>query len=128
MTAITAITAAERTAVYERDGGRCAACGTTNALTIQHRINRQMGSSLYRDGFAFWLTLCAGCNGALESDPHFAQSGRDKGWKLVTTEDPEAVAVFVVWAREWRLLDTAGRYVVVFDRGPHEFDDQGVAA
>lgn len=113
------VTVADRRAVFARDGGRCAACGRTDCLTIQHRIDRQMGGSKFRDGFTFWLTLCLFCNDRLEQDAKFAAKGRSLGWKLRTTEKPAELAVYIAWQREWHLLDTAGNFKVVFGLGPH---------
>lgn len=109
--------------MYERDNGSCLACGRVDRLTTQHRHNRGAGG-VHRAGEAESerpsnrITLCFGCNEALERDARFARTGRDMGWKLVEGEDPAAVAVYHVWFREWRLLDDDGSYTVTSGRDP----------
>ena len=102
----------KRRLVYERDGFRCAAegphCQRFTNLTIQHRINRGMGGSKRRDSLSNLLTLCAACNGLLESDAEFAERGRDQGWKLYSWEIPTMVPLFVTWSRQWLLLNDEG--------------------
>ena len=106
------ISAKTRKGIYERDGFRCAAdgpgCTRFTTLTIHHRINRGMGGSRLLDGRANLLTLCATCNGLLESDAAFADLGRERGWKLFSWENPVETAVWFSWAAEWRRLDAEG--------------------
>lgn len=101
----------------ERDSQRCAACGVSNALSTQHRINKGSGGDPkgYRNILSNLLTLCVLCNGALESDERFRASGISNGWKAMSWDDPLRVAVYYMWAREWRLLDDQGGYRVVDD-------------
>lgn len=116
-------TPAVRADVYLRDAHLCASCGRGVALTLQHRRRRGMGgvqgdaAAAARD-YPNLLTLCNGCNVALEQDAHFAKSGQRFGWRLLDGEDPGRVAVWFVWAREWRLLLPDGTAVPVFDREP----------
>ncbi len=111
--------------MFARDNGACVACGRETALTTQHRHNRGHGG-VHGAGEAESerpsnrITLCSFCNGALESDARFAQTGRRNGWKLTEGEDPAKVAVFVTLFREWRLLDDEGTYRIVDGREPDE--------
>ena len=119
------VSTTKRKGTYARDGQCCAACTTTENLTIQHRMNKQMGGSKFREGYEFYLTLCWGCNTALTSDATFYKSGIANGWQINTWENPLTVAVWIAWAREWRLLDAEGGYTVVDGREP---DEEQVAA
>lgn len=107
------VTAKSRALVFSRDGERCASCGVHSPLSIQHRKNRQMGGSTQRNNLSNLLTLCVGCNSALESDATFRTSGLRMGWKLQSWDDDSQIAVFVQWAHEWRLLDDEGSFTVV---------------
>ena len=82
-----------RRLVFQRDGDECVHCGTTEGLTLQHRINRQMGGSKLRDGPENLVVLCAHANWRLESSAAFADLGRVMGWKLRSWEDPETIPV-----------------------------------
>lgn len=111
--------------LFERDNDRCMACGSAYQLTPQHRLNRKAGG---RHGEALdainepqnLITLCWACNQRLESDAEFAAEGIRCGWKLQEYEDPYEVAVFVGWAREWRLLDRLGLYAICDGRDPDD--------
>lgn len=105
-----------RARVYARDGGVCAAArpACSGPVTIQHRKNRSQGGGGEYENL---LTLCAGCNAALESDAAFARLGRLLGWKVEGWEEPAAVAVFIRSELEWRLLDPVGGFEVVSSRG-----------
>lgn len=110
------VTKKARGTVFERDSHKCAACGF-NALTIQHRTNRGMGGDPkgYRNILSNLMALCAPCNGALEADGSFRATGIRNGWKTFDWDDTERVAVYYMWAREWRLLNNDGTYRVVDD-------------
>lgn len=104
--------------LFERDNRLCLACQSARALTEQHRLNRKQGG---RHGAAHAeinlpsnrITLCWGCNHALESNPRSAAWGRRMGWKLTEGEDPREVAVYHSAFREWRQLHDDGTYTVV---------------
>lgn len=48
-----------RKRVYDRDGNRCVECGSTEELTLDHRIPRSRGG---KNCFENLQTMCAGCN------------------------------------------------------------------
>lgn len=54
-----AVPTAVRERVYDRDGRRCLACGTTEALTIDHVVPLDLGGRHAEDNFQ---TLCRPCN------------------------------------------------------------------
>lgn len=103
--------------VFERDSFKCAACGAGSSLSIQHRINRGTGGDPkgYRNVLSNLMALCSFCNGALEADGSFRATGIRQGWKCQSWDDPERVAVYFIWAREWRLLSNNGSFRVVDD-------------
>lgn len=104
-----------RDLVFQRDGDRCAHCGTSFGLTIQHRINRQMGGSKTRDTPAHLLTLCHASNVRLEADSAFADLGRAMGWKLRSWQDPTEVPVRYFDGSTYTLTDRFTRQLVQED-------------
>lgn len=94
--------------VYRRDQYQCVHCGAVDGLSLQHRINRGMGGSKYRDTPANLVVMCAVHNALLESDPALAHDARWKGWKLASWEQPTRCAVFYAPLGEWFLLDDDG--------------------
>lgn len=105
------VTVKARKTVYERDGFKCCACGSVFELTLQHRKNKGMGGSKLLDGVENLLTMCHGCNTALESDARYAETGRRNGWKL-TTGEPFDKPVYFAWAREWRVINPEGGFAL----------------
>lgn len=101
--------------VFDRDEGRCAHCGTSEGLTIQHRINRQMGGSKTRDTAAHLLTLCWEANTRLEADSAFADLGRLMGWKLRSWQNPQEVPVRYADGTKYTLTDRFTRLIVQED-------------
>lgn len=102
------ISSSTRYAIYNRDDWQCVHCGTTQGLSIQHRINRGMGGSKRRDSLSSLITLCAIANQRLESDAQFAQAGRYYGWKLNSYENPENEPVYYAPKDAWYTLDNKG--------------------
>ena len=94
--------------VYQRDMYQCVHCGTTNGLSLQHRINRQMGGSKLRDTVQNLIVMCWDANMRLESSAGFAERGMAAGWKLRSWQDPLVVPVF--YAPE-------GAFFVLTERG-----------
>ena len=96
--------------VYDRDGNCCVACGSSNSLTIQHRVSKGMGGSKLFDEPAYLVTMCHTCNVGLESNYVWAEKGRFNGWKIARNSkpapDPEKIPVKI--GLEWFLLDNQG--------------------
>lgn len=93
----------------ERDGGRCYHCGKAgDDLVPQHRAGRGMGGSKERHRPSNIITLCSIANGLLESDPAFAELGREYGWKLSGYADPTASPVLEIGSWTWWILDDDG--------------------
>lgn len=121
------ITQMKRDTVYARDERRCASCGRWDALSLQHRRRKGMGgvkgaAALVADGYANLVTLCIYCNVALEQDATFAATGNRCGWRLLAGEQAGAVAVWIMWAREWRRLLDDGTAVPVVGRDPESWE------
>lgn len=106
------ITPTLRKLIFTRDNETCVACGTSQSLTIHHRINRGAGGSKLFDKPAFLLTICITCNGLFESDSNVAAKARELGYKLHRnhrpTPDPTAIPVFYKSEGDWYLLDHQG--------------------
>jgi 5-methylcytosine-specific restriction endonuclease McrA len=100
------VTKRDREIIYDRDDGRCIHCGTTEGLSIQHRINRGFGGSDCLDGYANLVTMCLSANLRLEDDPDFAKRGREQGWKLESHEEPTEVPLVDYEGRSWWLTDS----------------------
>lgn len=95
-------TAKVRTGVKERDGERCASCGTAWGLTYQHRITASQGGAA---DYANGLTACAVCNGRYEADMQalaLLNGWKVRGW----VKDPSRVPYFHVVTSRWYVLET----------------------
>ena len=103
----------KRLAIFTRDGETCVSCGTTQDLTIHHRINRGAGGSKLFDGYAFLLTVCTYCNSMFESDSVTAGLARDLGYKLSRNMkppvDPTTIPVWYYKEDAYFLLDNNGK-------------------
>lgn len=104
-----------RDVVFDRDHYKCSICGEVSNIVVHHRINRGMGGDPkgVLNALSNLLTLCNWCNGALESLPSFAATGRYHGHKLSRWQDPLEVPVRYGWTGEWRLLDDDGNALLV---------------
>lgn len=98
--------------LVERDG-HCLHCGTTEALSPNHRANRGMGGSKVRDVPSNLVVLCSWMNGQIEADARLAAVAHAYGWKLSTWQDFRSYPVFDTLSGEWRLLDDHYGYKVV---------------
>jgi 5-methylcytosine-specific restriction endonuclease McrA len=99
-----------RKLIFERDGGKCPHCGETEAIGLQHRINRGAGGSKLLDIPANLLTFCNSANAAMESNADFAKTARYNGWKLSRWDDPTGTAFYDATDGMWHLIDnTYGR-------------------
>lgn len=82
-----AVTKAIREKVLQRDYGQCLHCGETEAISIQHRMNRGMGGRKSLDRLDNLIVLCSEMNLAIESDANAATLAIDNGWKLNSWDD-----------------------------------------
>ena len=71
------ISNAERRAIYERDGFRCALCDSTRFLQIHHHIPRSEGGTNSPHNL---ITLCSDCHA-------MAHGTNLREWQDVTQED-----------------------------------------
>lgn len=69
-----------------------------------------MGGSKALDRPANIIVLCSVINGLLESDPEWAELGREYGWKLSRAQVPEESPVFYITQGAWRILDNSFEY------------------
>ncbi|MFG2986194.1 HNH endonuclease [Streptomyces sp. NPDC048258] len=101
-----------RTIVYDRDGGACVRCGSTNNLTIHHRVNRGMGGAreAWINQAHNLLTVCTVCNGWFEDNPKEAYAA---GWKVRRPELPGEVEVLYPDGLLYRLDPDGARRVMV---------------
>lgn len=105
---MTAPTTETRTSVYFRDGYRCAACTTINALTFQHRRAVGMGGSKLVPSPVDGLTLCGSCNARCESD--LQDLALANGWKVRRwVQSPEKVPVYYPGELAWFRLEGVRR-------------------
>jgi hypothetical protein len=78
--------------IRQRDGDRCAKCGSTSALDVHHRLLRSAGSD---ERASNRITLC-------RRDHEFAHRNRawarDHGWIVSRSADPARIPVdHVLW-------------------------------
>lgn len=104
---------AARAAILERSMGRCAGCGTTTGLTIQHRRARRMGGTSNTaighpaNGIALCGSGTTGCHGWTEAHPTAAAL---LGWRLEPGDDPTDVPYWDhVWD-SWRCASADGSH------------------
>lgn len=104
---MSAVPAAMRALVYERDGHRCYHCGTTEGLGLQHRVGRGMGGSKLLDIPSNLLTFCNAANADMEANAEAARIARQHGWKLHNYEVPYLLVrpVYDRTTQEWFFLD-----------------------
>ncbi|WP_460003521.1 hypothetical protein [Microbacterium xylanilyticum] len=140
---MTAPTTATRTAVYVRDGYRCAACATDLGLSFQHRRAVGMGGSKNLPAPVDGLTLCLSCNEACE---HSLQTmALANGWKVRRWADPARVPVYFPHEFGWFRLEGTVRVRITAEvamemgcsvygdewmkwQATRLFDDEGVRA
>lgn len=72
-----------------------------------HRANRGHGGSKLLDGLQNVILVCAGYNGAMESDANVAMHARDYGHKLSRYDSPTH-PLFDMTSRRWFVLDDKG--------------------
>jgi len=95
----------DRKKLIARDEEQCWHCGTTETLTVQHRMNRGMGGSNKRDNPANLILLCWFVNFEMEASSRAADSARLAGWKCDRGATPELTPVFHQPSNSWYLLD-----------------------
>jgi len=102
----------KRQIIFVRDNESCVNCGTSNDLTIHHRINRGAGGSKLFDGLAFLLLVCTSCNSLFESDGDSLLEAKQRGYKLSRhTSPPVNPTLIPVWYEkegQYFLLDNNG--------------------
>ena len=91
----------------ERDGDRCARCGTAFNLTHQHRQAVGMGGSKIAPMITESLTLCGDCNVRCERD--LQTMALVYGWKVRRfVSDAGLVPVFFPHRQGWARLTKGG--------------------
>lgn len=76
-----------------RDGRYCLHCGTTEALTVQHRGVKGSGGRNSADRPSNGVILCWALNVALEQDAGLAAWAEGLGWKISSHADPTQLPV-----------------------------------
>lgn len=99
--------------LFARDEEQCWHCGTTEQLTVQHRVNRGMGGSKRRDNAANLILLCWFVNFEMEASSRAAESARRAGWKVDRGATPELTPVFHHPTNAWYLLDDKWNKTVI---------------
>ncbi len=78
--------------IKERDGNRCARCGSTYNLHIHHRMLRSAGSD---ERACNRVTLCQGCHNFVHMHPSVSL---DEGWLVGRYGDAEEVPIqHILW-------------------------------
>ena len=96
-----------RERIIKRDNHQCWHCQEVEAISLQHRRNRQMGGSKLLDRADNLMVLCSAMNGLIESNSAAANQARDFGWKLSSWEDFTR-PVFNANELKWYQLDING--------------------
>ena len=100
-----AVSKAMRERIIKRDNHQCWHCQEVEAISLQHRRNRQMGGSKLLDRADNLIVLCSAMNALIESDSAAANQARDFGWKLTSWNDFDA-PVFNANDLKWYQIDT----------------------
>jgi hypothetical protein len=103
----------DRKKLLARDEEVCWHCGTTEGLTVQHRVNRGMGGSNRRDNPANLILLCWFVNFEMEASSRAAKSARLAGWKCDRGAVPELTPVYHYPTNSWYLLDNGWKRRVI---------------
>lgn len=106
------ISAMLRKKILKRDNNQCWHCAEIEAISLQHRRNRQMGGSKTLDRADNLIVLCSAMNALIESDANAAAEARDFGWKLASWDSFE-MPVFNRNERKWYQLDINGNMTEV---------------
>lgn len=100
------VTAAERNTrkvVKARSNGLCEVCGRAEGANMHHRKNRSQGGPWTPENI---LHLCGsgttGCHGSITENVRVA---RERGWSILSTQDPAEVPVFLAGLGFVFLLD-----------------------
>lgn len=96
-----------RERIIKRDNHQCWHCPEVEAISLQHRRNRQMGGSKMLDRTDNLIVLCSSMNALIESDANAAAEARDFGWKLASW-DSFSMPVFNRNELKWYALDEIG--------------------
>lgn len=99
--------------IARRDGLRCIHCGTTDALTCQHRGVKGTGGRNSAERPSNGIILCWALNVAIEQDAELAAWAEEMGWKISTHADPTTIAVYDTTEAAAFLLDDAWNRVEV---------------
>lgn len=94
------VTAAERNGrkvTRSRSGGICEIDGNNTAAECHHRKNRSQGGTWSP---ANLLDLCTECHQRATVNPALA---RERGWSVLSTDDPAEMSVFIA-GRGWVFL------------------------
>lgn len=101
-----------RNKIIKRDNHQCWHCAEVEAISLQHRRNRQMGGSKVLDRADNLIVLCSAMNGLIESNSDAAAEARDYGWKLASWDSFE-MPVFNRNELKWYQLDINGNKIEV---------------
>jgi len=91
-------------AKYLARDGYCLHCGTTEALSPNHRANRGHGGSKKSEVASNVVILCSLFNGLIESDAKAAGMAKRFGWKISRYDNPREMPVYDTVAGEWYFL------------------------
>lgn len=98
---VTAVERNGRKVTRARSGGICEIDGSNPATEAHHRKNRSQGGSWLPVNL---LDLCTECHHRATVNPALA---RERGWSVLSTQDPAEVPVFLA-GQGWSLLTDTG--------------------
>lgn len=98
--------------IAPRDGRVCAHCGTTEALTVQHRAGKGMGGSAAAEALSNGCILCHDFNVLIEQDAAAAERARRMGWKVsrLGRLKPWEVPFWHAPTQGWRMVFNDGTW------------------
>lgn len=96
-----------RAKVLKRDNNQCWHCPEIEAISLQHRSNRQMGGSKTKDRLDNLIVLCSSMNLLIESNADAARRAQEFGWKLNSWQD-YTEPVYNANEGVWYVIDVNG--------------------
>jgi len=97
----------------------CWHCGMEEDLIPHHRLNRGSGGKNSKaNQSSNIIVMCAYINGLMESDAHWANRARERGWKLFSYQNPDEIPIFDFSSGKWFIINNDFRKTPADNKTP----------